>query len=396
MVQARADGAGGDRRLRYGMVGGGRGAFIGAVHRFAARLDDGYDFVAGALSSDPDTARASGGDLGLAPDRCYADFATMARAEAGRPDGIDAAVIVTPNHLHYAASKAFLEAGIDVICDKPLTISMADAHELVALAKSSGLVFAVTLNNTGYAMVRQAREMIAAGDLGELRLVHATYIQDWLTQPIDADGQKQAEWRTDPARAGSSAVLADIGVHAHNLAAFVTGLDLEEVAADLATFVPGRRLDDNAHVLMRYRGGARGVLVASQVAPGNLNSLSLKVYGSKAGLEWAGETPEILRFTPYGEPARTLVRGGPGNTDAAKRVSRMPAGHPEGYIEGFANLYRDAGALIRARRAGRPPDPALAALVPSVVDGAKGIRFVEAAVASSRANGAWTSAVLQA
>ena len=223
----------------------------------------------------------------------------------------------------------------------------------------------------------------------------ATYIQDWLTQPIDAEGHKQAEWRTDPARAGASAVLADIGVHAHNLAAFVTGLNLEEVAADLTTFVPGRRLDDNAHVMLRYKGGARGILVASQVAPGNLNALSLKVYGSKAGLEWAGETPEILRFAPFGEPTRTLVRGGPANTEAAKRVSRMPAGHPEGYIEGFANLYRDAAVLIRARRNGATPDPAIAALVPSVIDGAKGIRFVEAAVESNKNNGSWTGAALE-
>jgi predicted dehydrogenase len=394
MVQARADGVGG-RRLRFGMVGGGRGAFIGAVHRFAARLDDGYEFVAGALSANAENARASGAELGLPPDRCYADYAAMAEAEAVRPDGIEAVVIVTPNHLHYPVCKAFLRAGIDVICDKPLTTTMAEATELVGLAKSTGLVFAVTLNNTGYAMVRQAREMIAAGELGDLRIVHASYIQDWLTHPIDADGQKQAEWRTDPARAGASAVLADIGVHAHNLAAFVTGLELEEVAADLTTFVPGRRLDDNAHVMLRYKGGARGVLLASQVAPGNLNALSVKVYGSKAGLEWSGETPEILRFTPYGEPTRTLVRGGPANTAAAARVSRMPAGHPEGYIEAFANLYRDAGVLVRARRAGERPDPAIAACVPSVIDGAKGIRFVEAAVASSKANGGWVSAALE-
>ncbi len=394
MVEARGDGVSG-RRLRYGMVGGGRDAFIGAVHRFAARLDDGYEIVAGALSADPGRALASGADLGLPPERCYPDYAAMARAEAARPDGIEAVVIVTPNHMHHPVAKAFLLAGIDVICDKPLATTVAEARELVDLAGRSGLVFAVTLNNTGYAMVRQAREMVAAGDLGAVRVVHAAYIQDWLTEPIDAGGHKQAEWRTDPARAGASAVLADIGVHAHNLAGFVTGLDVEEVSADLATVVPGRRLDDNAHVLLRYGTGARGVLLASQVAPGNSNSLSLKVYGSKGGLEWNGEAPELLRFTPHGEPSRTLVRGGPGTTGAARRASRMPAGHPEGYIEGFGNLYRDAGALIRARRAGQAPDPAVAALVPSVVDGAKGLRFVEAAVASSRANGRWESARLE-
>ena len=239
------------------MVGGGRGAFIGAVHRFAARLDDLYTLVAGALSADAENARLSGLDLDLAPDRIYASFEDMAQREAARPDGIEAVVIVTPNHLHYPVAKAFLAAGIDVICDKPLSTTMAEAYELIALAKKSGRVFAVTLNNTGYAMVRQAKEMIAGGELGPLRIVHAAYIQDWLTVPIDAEGHKQAEWRTDPARAGASACLADIGVHAHNLAAFVTGLELAEVCADLTTFVPGRRLDDNAHVLLRYSGGAQ-------------------------------------------------------------------------------------------------------------------------------------------
>jgi predicted dehydrogenase len=394
MVYATADGQG-TRRIRYGMVGGGRGAFIGAVHRFAARLDDLYELKAGALSADPENARLSAADLGLAPDRAYASFEDMAAKEAARPDGIEAVVIATPNHLHSPVAKAFLKAGIDVICDKPLSTTMAEAYELIDLAGRSGLVFAVTLNNTGYAMVRQAKEMIAAGDLGELRIVHAAYIQDWLTLPIDAEGQKQAEWRTDPKRAGASACLADIGVHAHNLAAFVTGLELAEVSADLTTFVAGRRLDDNAHVLLRYQGGAKGVLMASQVAPGNYNSLSLKVYGAKAGLEWLGESPEVLRFTPYGEPPRTLVRGGAGTTAEAALASRMPAGHPEGYIEGFANLYRDAAALIRARRAGRAPEAAALRRVPSVVDGAKGIAFVEAAVASAQANGRWTPATLQ-
>ena len=394
MVHSTADGVGPAGRLRYGMVGGGRDAFIGAVHRMAARLDDRYLLVAGSLSADPDKARASGHDLGLAADRIYDDFAAMAAGEARRPDGIEAVVIVTPNHLHYPVARAFLAAGIDVICDKPLSVTMAEAYDLVKLVRASGLVFAVTLNNTGYPMIRQAREMIAAGELGELRVVHASYVQDWLTRPIDADGQKQAAWRTDPAQAGLSACLADIGVHAHNLAAFVTGLDLAEVAADLATFVPGRRLDDNAHVLLRFAGGARGVLTASQVAVGNLNNLSLKVYGTKAGVEWAGETPEILRFTPFGEPTRLLVRGGAANSPEARRGSRMPAGHPEGYIEGFANLYRDTAELIQARRAGRPADSAALAAVPTVLDGARGIRFVEAAVASSRANGQWVAASL--
>src|SRR5271166_6487422 len=312
MVHAAADQSIEGGRLRVGMVGGGRKAFIGAVHRMAMRLDDLIELKAGALSADPDNARASGADLGLAPDRVYADFRQMAAREAARPDGIEAVVIVTPNHLHYPVAKAFLEKGVDVICDKPLAMNLKEADELVALTRARGLVFAVTLNNTGYPMVRQAREMVEAGELGAIRVVHASYVQDWLTKPIDADGHKQAEWRTDPARAGASACLADIGIHAHNLALFVTGLEVEAVSADLATFVPGRRLDDNAHVLMRFVGGARGVLTASQVAVGNLNNLSLKVYGSRAGLEWFGENPDALRFTPYGEPARMLQRGGPG------------------------------------------------------------------------------------
>jgi predicted dehydrogenase len=303
-------------------------------------------------------------------------------------------IIVTPNHLHHPVAKAFLEAGVDVICDKPLAMTLAEANELVALTKQKNLVFAVTLNNTGYPMVRQARQMIASGEIGTIRVVHATYIQDWLTLPIDGEGQKQAEWRTDPARSGASACLADIGVHAHNLALFVTGLDLAEVSADLTTFVPGRRLDDNATVMMRFSSGARGVLTSSQIAVGNLNHLTLKVFGDKAGLEWSGEMPEILRFTPYGEPPRILQRGGAGNTSEAQRGSRMPGGHPEGYIEGFANLYRDAAELIMARRAGRAPDPAALAATPNVTDGARGIAFIEAAVASSQKNGAWTSARL--
>lgn len=390
MVHATDDSIGG-RRLRVGMVGGGRDAFIGAVHRLAIRLDDRIQLVAGALSSDPERARLSAADIGIAADRAYSNYQEMARAEAARADGIEAVVIVTPNHLHAPVAKAFLEAGIDVICDKPLSATLAQAEDLAAAAAKSGLVFAVTFNNTGYAMVREARSLIASGALGKIRIIRADYIQDWLTLPIDADGQKQAEWRTDPERAGRSACLADIGVHAFNLARFVTDMVPNEVAADLTTFVPGRRLDDNAHVMMRYAGGARGVLVASQVSPGNYNRLSLKVYGEKAGLEWFAHEPEVLRFSPFGEPTRILTRGGPGVGAAAASVSRMPAEHPEGYVEGFANLYRDAAALIVARRAGRTPDPALVAAVPSIHDGLAGMRFIEAAVDSHENGGTWTT-----
>jgi predicted dehydrogenase len=371
------------------MVGGGRDAFIGAVHRMAARLDDRTVLVAGALSSDPDRARLSGADIGIDAGRSYSSYAEMAAREAARPDGIEAVIIVTPNHLHAPVAKAFLAAGIDVICDKPLSATLVEAEELVALAKASGLVFAVTFNNTGYAMVREARAMVADGQLGTLRVVRVEYIQDWLTQPIDADGQKQAEWRTDPERAGRSACLADIGVHAFNLAQFVTGMTPNEVAADLTTFVPGRRLDDNAHVLLRYASGARGVLIASQVSPGNGNRLALKLYGDKGGLEWLAHEPELMRFTPFGEPTRILVRGGPGLGAASAEVSRMPSEHPEGYVEGFANLYRDAVDQILMRRDGSAA-PARSLHVPNVEDGLSGMRFIEAAVESSLAGSAWT------
>ena len=378
------------RRLRVGMVGGGRDAFIGAVHRLAMRLDDGFALCAGALSSNPENARVSGADLGLAPDRAYTDYREMALREAARPDGIEAVVIVTPNHLHHPVAKAFLEAGIDVICDKPLSATLAEGRELAALTKAKGLTFVVTLSHTGYPMARQMREMITGGEIGEVRVVHVAYIQDWLTNPIDAEGHKQAEWRTDPARAGASACLADIGVHAHNLALFTTGLELDAVAADLTTFVPGRRLDDNAHVLLRFAGGARGALLASQVAVGNLNNLSIKIFGAKAGLEWRGEKPENLHFTPHNEPTRLLRRGGPGNSPFAVEGSRMPGGHPEGYIESFANLYVGAAELVAARRAGRAPR-SFAALTPTVHDGVKGMAFIEASVASSRNGGVWTA-----
>lgn len=390
MVYATADGRAADK-LRVGMVGGGRNAFIGAVHRLAMRLDDQIALVAGALSSDPENAALSAAEIGIAADRSYADYREMARAEAARPDGIEAVVIVTPNHLHAPVATAFLEAGIDVICDKPLSLNLPEATALVALADKLNRKFLVTLNNTGYAMVRQAREMVLAGELGPLRSIHARYIQDWLTLPIDAGGNKQAEWRTDPARAGESTVLADIGVHAFNLASFISGAEADAVSADLFTAVPGRRLDDNANVLVRWTGGARGTLLASQTSPGHYNDLSVHIYGEKAGIEWFGTRPEELRFSVYGEEARTIIRGGHGSGPAAQRVSRMPAAHPEGYIEAFANYYRDAAAIIRVHRAGQTVDPAVEALVPDVRAGARGVKFVAAAVESAK-TGSWTPA----
>jgi predicted dehydrogenase len=328
------------RKLRLGMVGGGRGAFIGAVHRMAARLDDRYTLVAGALSADPGNARASAADLGIALDRAYTSWEAMADGESKRDDAVDAVAIVTPNHLHFGPAKAFLEAGINVICDKPMTLTLAEAAELVQLVRRSGLVFILTQNNTGYPMVRQARAMVREGTLGEIRVIRTSYVQDWLTTPLEREGQKQAAWRTDPAQAGAGGSIGDIGVHAFNLAAFVSGLELEAVCADLRTYVPGRQLDDNANVLLRYKNGATGTLWTSQVAPGNYNRLSIGVYGSKGGLEWVGEDIDNLVYAPFGEPPRVITRGGPGAHPVANRATRMPPRHPEGISRGSPTCTR--------------------------------------------------------
>jgi len=374
-----------NRPIRYGMVGGGQGAFIGAVHRIAARLDGEFELAAGALSSDPERAKVSGAELGLDPERCYDSFEEMAKAEAARPDGIEAVSIVTPNHVHFPAAKAFLEAGIHVICDKPLTSNLADAKQLADLVKSSGKLLVLTHNYTGYPMVRHARQMVAEGLLGTIRVVQAEYPQDWLTEPVS---NKQADWRTDPARSGAGGALGDIGTHAYNLARFVTGLELDSLAADLTAFVDGRQLDDNAHVMLRFRGGAKGMLWASQVAPGNENGLKLRIYGSKGGLEWEQEQPNHLWFTPFGGEKRLITRGGTGAGASAARLTRVPSGHPEGYLEGFANIYAEAARAIRAVRDGTPiPEDVV---FPTVEDGVEGVAFVEACVRSSKDNGAWT------
>ena len=381
MVSGRNEQRG--RRIRLGMVGGGTDAFIGGVHRIAARLDDRFELVAGALSSTPERARASGEALGLA--RVYDDYETMAREEAAREDGIEAVSIVTPNHVHRAAAEPFLRAGIHVICDKPMTATLADAEALVAAAEASDALFVLTHNYTAYPMVRQARAMVADGALGRLRVVQVEYPQDWLTEPAENEGSKQAEWRTDPERSGAGGAIGDIGTHAYNLAGFVTGLKLESLAADMQAFVEGRRVDDNCHVMLRYEGGARGMLWASQVAPGNENALKLRVYGEKGGLEWAQEDPNYLWYTPFGEPKRLLTRGGAGFTQT--RGVRTPGGHPEGYLEGFANLYDEAADLILAARDGQTPDH----LLPTVQDGLSGVAFVDACVRSTRKNAAWVS-----
>ncbi|MCA0872811.1 Gfo/Idh/MocA family oxidoreductase [Seohaeicola saemankumensis] len=371
-------------RIRLGMVGGGNDAFIGGVHRIAARLDDHYELVAGALSSTPERARASGEALGLA--RIYDDFKSMAIREARRKDGIEAVSIVTPNHMHYLAAREFLKRGIHVICDKPLTSTLADARKLVKAAEESDALFILTHNYTGYPMVRQAREMVAAGQIGKIRVVQVEYPQDWLTVE---ETFKQAEWRTDPARSGAGGSTGDIGTHAYNLACFITGLAVESLAADLQAFVPGRQVDDNAHVMLRFEGGARGMLWSSQVAPGNENALKIRVFGETGGLEWAQEDPNYLWHTPFGEPKRLITRNGAGAGDAAARMSRIPPGHPEGYLEGFANIYSEAAQAIMAHRTGAAlPDEVT---FPSVSDGLKGVQFVSACVASSKRNSAWVS-----
>ncbi len=380
-------------KIRLGMVGGGQGAFIGEVHRMAARLDDRYRLVAGALSSNPDRARESAAGLGLDPDRSYDDFITMAAMESAREDGIEAVAIVTPNHLHYVPARAFMEAGIHVICDKPLTSSAEDARTLREVARQHDVLFAVTYNYSGYPMVRQAREMIGAGELGSIRLVQVEYPQDWLSTDLEStdlesSGQKQASWRTDPAQAGAGGSLGDIGTHAFHLAEFITGLEVESILADLNSFVAGRRLDDNAQVLLHFAGGARGALWASQVAVGHENGLRIRVYGEKAGLEWFQEQPNQLRLSPLGDAARILTRGGAAVGQSAALATRIPGGHPEGFLEAFANLYRDFADLIDALRSG-DITVVEASLVPDIHAGVRGVEFVEAAVTSAAKGNSW-------
>jgi predicted dehydrogenase len=373
------------RRIRLGMVGGGEGAFIGAVHRIAARLDDHYELLAGALSSTPEKALRSAQALGLA--RAYPDYRTMAREEAARPDGIEAVSIVTPNHQHAPAAEAFLEAGIHVICDKPVTTTLAEARHLRALAREHGRVLAVTYNYSGYPMVRHARRLVREGALGTLRVVQMEYAQDWLTEPLESSGQKQAAWRTDPARAGAGGCIGDIGTHAYQLAAFVSGLRTQSLCAELSTFVPGRALDDNVQVMLRFQGGARGSLWASQVAPGNENGLRLRLFGDKGGLEWRQEHPNQLHWSPFGQPTQIVSRGtGAANVDAA-RVTRLPSGHPEGYLEGFATVYAEIAQALRAARDGSTV--AADVVFPTIEDGVHGMAFIEAAVRSSSQGGQW-------
>jgi len=381
------------QKIKMGMVGGGRDAFIGAVHRMAARLDGRIELVAGAFSSDPAKSRASGEDLGLDPSRVYPDFETMAAAESKLPaeERIDFVSIVTPNFVHFPPAKTFLEAGFHVVCDKPMTFDLAEAKALRDLVKSTGKVFALTHNYTGYPMVKEARELVRNGDLGKILKVVAEYPQGWLIQPIDAEGQKQAAWRTDPSRTGASSCIGDIGTHAENLGRYITGLEIDELCADFTTFVPGRRLEDDGNLLIRYEGGARGVLYASQVSVGEENSLVIRVYGSKASLEWHQEHPNELTVKYPDAPRRIYRRGNGYVSDIAKRFTRIPAGHPEAFIEAFANIYLEAARAISAVKEGKsiPPDVDY----PTVEDGVLGMAFIATAVASAKNGSTWTKLI---
>lgn len=371
-----------DRRLRLGMVGGGMGAFIGGVHRIASRIDDEFELVAGAFSSDPERSRISGAQLGVSAERSYGSFAEMAIAEAARADGIDVVAIVTPNHMHFSAAKAFLEAGINVICDKPLTSTLEDALALGQVQPKNGAKFLLTHNYTGYPLVRQARKMLDQGLLGSLRVVQVEYPQDWLTQDVSS---KQADWRVDPARSGAGGCIGDIGTHAYNLLRFVTGLELDVLSADLQSFVPGRRVDDNVHIMLRFKGGARGMLWASQVAPGHENGLKLRVYGEKGSIEWVQANPNEMWFSPFGAPKQLLTRGGatPAEFSNDDIATRIPAGHPEGFLEAFATLYSEFAKVIRTGE--------LNTNLPGLGDGIEGLRFISAAIASSKNDAAWTA-----
>jgi predicted dehydrogenase len=378
------------QKLKMGMVGGGRDAFIGGVHRMAARLDGRIDLVAGAFSSDPAKSRASGEDLGLDPARVYPDFETMAAAESKLPaeERIDFVSIVTPNHVHFPPAKTFLEAGFHVVCDKPMTFDLAEAKALRELVKSTGKVFALTHNYTGYPMVKEAREMVRNGDLGKILKVVAEYPQGWLIQPIDAEGQKQAAWRTDPSRTGASSCIGDIGTHAENLGRYITGLEIEELCADFTTFVSGRRLEDDGNLLLRYQGGARGVLYASQVSVGEENNLVIRVYGTKASLEWHQEHPNELIVKYPDAPRKIYRRGNPYVSDIAKRFTRIPPGHPEAFIEAFANIYLEAARAIETVKAGKPIPADVD--YPTVEDGVLGMAFIATAVASAKNGSTWT------
>ena len=374
------------RRLRLAVIGGGPGSFIGEMHRAAARLDDRYRIVAAALSSDPERARAAALRIGVPAERAYGSGTELIDREAARADGADVVAVMTPNDTHREYCVAALERGFDVICDKPLANSLDDALAVVRAVRETGRVFALTHNYTGYPMVRQARAMVAAGELGEVRLVQVEYVQGG-NAAADA-GSDGVRWRFDPARSGPSLILGDIGTHAHHLVCYVADVELQAVAADVGAIVPGRQVDDYAGVLLRFAGGARGCLWATQAAAGVESSLGFRISGALGTVEWHQDRANELRFLPLAGPAQVRTRNGPGTLPLSARGSRVGKGHPEGFHEGFANIYADAAEAIAARRSGRTPDP-LALHFPTVEDGARGLRFVEAALASSAAGGGW-------
>ena len=375
-------------KLKLGMVGGGQGAFIGGVHRIASRIDNHYELVAGSLASNPEIAHASARELGINDDRSYATFQDMAEKESLREDGIDVVAIVTPNHLHYPIAEAFLSKNIHVICDKPLTHNLEDAEKFLESVKKSNALFALTHNYTGYPMVRQAREMLRNGEIGVLRIIQVEYAQDWLTLPIENEGQKQASWRTDPSKAGMGGSIGDIGSHAFNLVDFITGAKLNELCADISSFVPGRKNDDNAHVLLRYENNVKGMLWSSQVAPGNENALRIRIYGDKGGMEWEQENPNYLTVDIFGKAKKIIRRAGNETIDIGNRITRIPPGHPEGYLEGFANIYSDFAKQILAFKDNQKPEKDIL-LVPSIEDGVKGVKFITTVVESGSNGGKW-------
>ena len=381
------------RKIRYGMVGGGRGAFIGAVHRIAANIDGQIELVAGAFSADPEKSKASGADLFLAPGRVYGSYQELVAKEAALPadQRIDFVAIVTPNHVHFPAAKAALEGGFHVLSDKPATFDLAEAKELAAIVKKSGLLYGLTHNYTGYPLIKEARELVHSGKLGKIRKVVVEYPQGWLATRIEASGQKQAAWRTDPKRSGAAGCIGDIGTHAENLAEYVTGLQISELAADITAFVKGRKLDDDGNVLLRFKGGAKGILHASQISVGEENNLSLRVYGELGGLEWHQREPNTMLVKWPDQPMQVYRTANGYLSAAAKAAGRTPPAHPEGYLEAFANIYKNFATAIRARQEGRKlAKDDLALDFPKITDGVRGMAFIEAVVKSSKANSAWT------
>ena len=377
-----------DRRMRIGMVGGGKDAFIGGVHRIALRLDGNYELVAGSFSSNFDNSKETGKDLGLAEDRIYETYQEMAEKESARLDGIHVVAIVTPNHLHVPIAKIFAEKGIHIICDKPLALSSEEAIELKNIVENNKIIFALTHNYTGYPMVRHARSLIQKNDLGSIRVVQAEYPQDWLTTKAEDSGLKQAEWRTDPKRSGNGGCIGDIGTHAFNLIRFITGLEVDELSADIHTFVKGRLLDDNAQIMLRFKGGAKGAIWSSQVAVGNENNLKIRVFGENGGLEWRQEDPNYLYYTKFGHPTQKITRGSGSASEEANNVTRIPPGHPEGYLEGFANIYSDVYKRLFAQTNKQNYDQSNDCY-PTIYDGVEGMRFIETVLESNNNNSKW-------